>query len=75
MTRRARRDKKHRNRNGNASANPQAGRALVKRIAGDALQINHPDGGAPPLTPRVMRYQKQGHNGFGSHMNGKHKQG
>lgn len=55
--------------------NKQAGKALVKRIAGDAMQINHPDGGAPPLKTRVLKYQKQGPNGFGSHLNGRHKQG
>ena len=76
MTRRARHRREHAKRKQpNAAHHDQAGRALVQRITGDAAVIHHPDNARPPLKRRIAKSQKRGHNGFGSHMNGKHKQG
>ncbi|MFG0251675.1 MAG: hypothetical protein ACF8NJ_02240 [Phycisphaerales bacterium JB038] len=52
----------------------QAGRA-IRQLDGDQGRILFPDAGAPPLKIRLPRYQARMSDGYGSHMNGKHKLG
>lgn len=52
----------------------QAGRALL-RLEGDRGQVLYPDRGATPLKVRLQRYQSRMSDGYGSHMNGRHKLG
>jgi len=53
----------------------QRGKALVRQLGADQQQITFPDGGQQPLKTWTLKYQKRGQNGFGSHMNGRHKRG
>jgi hypothetical protein len=52
----------------------QHGKALVRRLGADHQQILFPDGGQQPLKRKVRKHQARPIN-FGSHMNGRHKQG
>jgi len=52
----------------------QRGRALVRQLGADHQQIVFPGGGQQPLKRRVRKHQDRPIN-FGSHMNGRHKQG
>lgn len=59
------RDKKH---------HLQANKALVRQV-GDLRLIQFPDGGAQPLKQWIKQHQCRMRDGFGSHMNGRHKMG
>jgi hypothetical protein len=52
----------------------QRGRAIL-RLLGDRGDILFPDRGAPPLKIRIHKYHHHPGDGFGSHMNGRHKLG
>ena len=52
----------------------QRGKALVRQLGADHQQIVFPDGGQQPLKRKVRKHQSRPIN-FGSHMNGRHKQG
>ena len=52
----------------------QAGKTVVRRV-GDYRYILFPDGGDRPLKQWVRQYQCRLRDGFGSHMNGRHKVG
>jgi hypothetical protein len=54
--------------------NKQQGRAIV-RFEGDRGEVLFPDLGAKPLRVFIRRYQTKMSDGYGSHMNGKHKLG
>ena len=52
----------------------QRGRAIL-RLLGDRGDIIFPDRAAPPLKVYICRYHHHPGDGYGSHMNGKHKLG
>jgi hypothetical protein len=54
--------------------NKQAGKAILS-LEGDRGQVLYPDGGAPPMKIRLPKHQTKMSDGYGSHMNGRHKLG
>jgi len=57
-----------------AQRDKQRGRVIV-RLLGDRGEILFPDRGAPPLKIRIHKYHHRPGDGYGSHMNGRHKLG
>lgn len=57
-----------------ASRRRLAGRAL-QRLIGDHQFIIYPAGGAAPLKAWSLRHRARMRDGYGSHMNGRHKMG
>ena len=51
-----------------------AGKALQRRV-GDHRLIIYPDGAAAPLKEWSLRHRSRMRDGYGSHMNGRHKMG
>jgi len=57
-----------------AQRDRQRGRVILS-LLGDRGEILFPDRGAPPLKIFICKYHHRPRDGYGSHMNGKHKLG